>query len=99
MYPKELVLNKTGTDDLKTPILDLDIKIVHGEIQTSVYDKREDFGFCIVNFPWLDGDIPRLPSYGINISQLIRFARACTHISDFHSKNVQITKQLLYQGF
>ena len=40
-------------------------------IHTSVYDKRDDFGFPIVNFPWLSGDIPRLPSYGIYISQLV----------------------------
>ena len=79
--------------------LDLNIKIVNGEIHTSVYDKREDFGFNIVNFPWLDGDVPRLPSYGIYISQLIRYARACTNVLDFHSRNLQITKKLLGQGF
>ena len=52
---------------------------------TSVYDKRNDFGFPIVNFPWLSGDVPRLPSYGICISQLVRFARCCTNVLDFHS--------------
>ena len=36
----------------------------------------DDFDFDIVNFPFLDGDIPRRPSYGVYISQLIRFARA-----------------------
>ena len=99
IYPQELTLNKANTSDLKTPFLDLDIKIVNGEIQTSVYDKRDDFGFNIVNFPWLDGDVPRLPSYGIYISQLIRYARACTNVSDFHSKNIRITKKLLGQGY
>ena len=34
--------------------------------------KRDDFGFPIVNFPWLSGDVPRLPSYGVYISQLVR---------------------------
>ena len=52
-----------------------------------------------VNFPWLDGDVPRLPSYGIYISQLVRFARASSDISDFHSKNLQITSKLLSQGY
>ena len=64
-----------------------------------VYDKRDDFGFPIVNFPWLSGDVPRLPSYGIYISQLVRFARCCTSVSDFHSKNLQITSKLLTQGY
>ena len=53
----------------------------------------------IVNFPWLSGDVPRLPSYGIYISQLVRFARCCTSVLDFHSKNLQITSKLLTQGY
>ena len=53
----------------------------------------------IVNFPWLIGDVPRLSSYGIYISQLIRFARCCTYVFDFHSKNLQITSILLSQGY
>ena len=53
----------------------------------------------IVNFPWLSGDVPRLPSYGIYISQLVRFARCCTSVFDFHSKNLQITSKLLTQGY
>ena len=55
-------------------------------------------GFPIVNFPWLSGDVPRLPSYGIYISQLVRFSRCCTSVFDFHSKNHQITSKLLTQG-
>ena len=45
------------------------------------------------------GDVPRLPSYGIYISQLVRFARYCTSDLDFHSKNLQITSKLLTQGY
>ena len=69
------------------------------DLHTSVYDKRDDFGFPIVNFPWLSGDVPRLPSYGIYISQLVRFARCYTSVFDFHSKNLQITSKLLTQGY
>ena len=60
--------------------LDLKIKVIGSDIHTSVYDKRDDFGFSIVNFPWLTGDVPRLSSYGIYISQLVRFARCCTSV-------------------
>ena len=42
---------------------------------------------------------PRLQSYGIYISQLVRFARCCTSVLDFHSKNLQITSKLLTQGY
>ena len=42
-----------------------------------IYDKQDDFNFEIANFPFLDGDVPRFTSYGIYISQLIRFSRVC----------------------
>ena len=58
-----------------------------------------DFGFPIVNFPWLSGAVPRLPSYGIYISQLVRFARYCTGVFYFHSKNPQNTSKLLTQSY
>ena len=90
---------KANTSDKETSFLDLNIKVVGSNIHTSVYDKRDDFGFPIVNFPWLSGDVPRLPSYGIYISQLVRFARCCTSVFDFHSKNLQITSKLLTQGY
>ena len=94
-----LQLNKANTSDKETSFLDLNIKVIGSDIHTSVYDKRDDFGFPIVNQPWLSGDVPRLPSYGIYISQLVRFARCCTSVLDFHSKNLQITSKLLTQGY
>ena len=62
------------------------------------HDKYDDFGFPFINFPWLSGDVPRFPSYGVYISHLVRFARCCTSVSDFNSKNIQITSKLLPQG-
>ena len=59
----------------------------------------DDFGFPIVSFPWLSGDVPRLPSYGVYISQLVKFVRCCTSVSDFNSKNLQLTSKLLTQGY
>ena len=46
-------------------------------VSTKIYDKQDDFNFDIVNVPFLDGDVPQRPSYGVYISKLIRFARAC----------------------
>ena len=99
VYPAELPLNKANTSDKETSFLDLNIKLFGSGIHTSVFDKREDFGFPIANVPWLSGDVPRLPSYGIYISQLVRFARCCTSVVDVHSKNRQITSKLLTQGY
>ena len=53
----------------------------------------------IVNFPFLDGDVPRCASYGVYISQLIRFARVCNHVTDFNARNKCLTAKLLQQGY
>ena len=75
IYPTELQLNQANTSDKETSFLDLNIKIIGSDVHVSVYDKRDDFAFPIVNFPWFSGDVSRLPSYGVYISKLIRFAR------------------------
>ena len=64
-----------------------------------IYDKRDDFDFEIVNFPFLDGDVPRAASYGVYISQLIRFARVSSHLTDFNTRNKLLTAKLLNQGY
>ena len=63
IYPPELQLNKTNTSDTKAHFLDLHLSISNGFVSSKVHDKRDDFDFDIVNFPFLDGDVPRLPSY------------------------------------
>ena len=71
IYPSELQLNKANTSDTEAPFLDLHLSISNGFASSKIYDKRDDFDFDIVNFPFLDGDVPRRPSYGVYISQLI----------------------------
>ena len=52
-----------------------------------------------MNFPFLDGDVPRSTSYGVYISQLIRFARVSSHDDDFNTRNKVLTAKLLRQGY
>ena len=59
--------------------------------------KSNDSDFEIVNFPFLDGDVPRSLSYGVYISQLIRFARVCSSIDDFNNRTLFMTAKLLRQ--
>ena len=81
-YPTELQLNKANSSDTDAPFLDLSLSITNGTVSSKIYDKRDDFNFEIVNFPFLNGDIPRSPSYGVYISQLIRFARVCSIVDE-----------------
>ena len=79
--------------------MDLNMYISNGTVSTKIYDNQGDFDFDIVNFPFLDGDVPRRTSYGVNISQLIRFARASSNRSDFNYANKALTAKLLRQGY
>ena len=99
IYPKELQLNKANTSDTSASFLDLDLSIKNGIISSKIYDKRDDFDFKIVNYPNLGGDVPRATSYGVYISQLIRYARACSSVEDFNDRNRVITEKLLKQGY
>ena len=67
-------LNQANTSDTEAPFLDLHLSISNGFVSSN-YDRRDDLDFDIVNFPFLDGDVHRSTSYGLYISQLIRFAR------------------------
>ena len=99
IYPTELQLNRANSSDTEAPCLDLNLCISNGTVSTKIYDKRDDFDFNIVNLPSLDGDIPRHTSYGVYISQLIRFARASSNLSDFNYRNIALTAKLLGQGY
>ena len=65
--------------------MDLNLCISNGTVSTQIYDKRGDFDFDIVN--------------GVYISQLIRFARASSNLSDFNYSNKALTAKLLRQGY
>ena len=88
IYPTELQLNKANSSDTETPFLDLNVSITNGIVSSNIYDKQDEFNFEIVNFPFLDGDVPRSLSYGVYISQLIRFARVCSYVDDFNNRNL-----------
>ena len=75
------------------------MSISYDIVSTSIYDKRDDFEYEIINFPILDGDVYRSLSYGIYISQLIRFARASSHAADFNTPNKLLAQKFLKQGF
>ena len=87
IYPSELQPNKANTSETEAAFLDLHLSIFNDIVSTKIYDKREDFDFEIVNFPVLDGDVPRSMSYGVYISQLIRFAGASSYVTDFNIVN------------
>ena len=99
IYPSELQLNKANSSGTEAPFLDLHLTISDGFVSSKIYGKRDDFDFDIVNFPFLDGDIPRATSYEVYISQLIRFTSVPSHVADFNTRNQILTAKLLKQGY
>ena len=95
IYPTELQLNMANSSDTEVPFLDLTSPITNGIVFSKICDKQDNFNFEILNFPFLDGDVPRSPSYGVYIFQLIRFARVCSNVDDFNNRNLFLTAKVI----
>ena len=99
MYPAELEIKDT-TESNTSASLDLFLSIKSdGRLRTSLYDKRDDFNFHITNFPFLSSNITSSPAYGVFISQLIRYVRACSSYECFILKAARLSSKLLRQGY
>jgi hypothetical protein len=102
IYPIELEIKDTTDTDRSTSCVDIHLELdSEGRLGTKRYDKRDDFNFPIVNFLFICSNIPAAPAYGvyIYISQMIRYSRACGSYQDFIDRGLQLTRQLLNQGF
>ena len=86
--PTELQLNKANSSNTEALFLDLNLSITNSIVSSKIYDKLDDFNFEIVNFSFLDGDVPRSLSYGVYISQLFRIARVYSNVDDFNVINL-----------
>ena len=103
IYLPELQLTDTSTSSTEVCYLDIHIKTggTNTPFRISIYDKRDDFTFRIVNFPQMDSTIPATPAYGvyIYIYQMVRYARICTSKVDFMNSLRGLSLRLRQQGF
>jgi hypothetical protein len=84
IYPNELKIKDITECFTSASYLDVLLKLdTNGKITTQLYDKQDDFNSSIVNFPYLCSNIPASPAYGVCISQLIQYARACPTYDQF----------------
>ena len=84
-----------GVWDAGVSFLDLHWSVSGGFVGAEVFDRRDDFGFDIVNVPFLDGGLPRSASCGACFSRLVRFARVSGRVDDFDARNEVLTARLL----
>ena len=100
IYPPFLELkNATDAED-RTSYLDLLLyRGSAGELKTELYDKRDDFNFSIVNYPFISSNIPIRPAYGVYVSRLVAFGRACSDFEQFSIRHCQLATKLIRQGY
>ena len=75
------------------------VTIENGKYSNSLYDKRDNFNFTIVHFPYISSNIPSGPAYGVYISQLVRIGRICSDYSQFTMRHYKLTERLIHQSF
>ena len=99
IYPRELEIKLESSDPSNLSYLDLRIKSTNSNLAFSIYDKRDDFNFEIVNYPFSDSCIPKKSALGVYISQLLRYARICSFFQDFKVKSHALVLKLRNQGY
>ena len=63
---------------------------------TSIYYKRDEFNFHVTNFSFQSRNIPASPAYGVFVSQLIRYAQACSSYWCFILRTTRLSNK---QGY
>jgi hypothetical protein len=94
IYPIELEIKDIIDTDTSASYLDLHLEMdSEGRLRPKLYDKRDDFNFPIVNFLFICSNIPAAPAYGVYISQLIQYSRACGSYQDFLDRGLLLTRK------
>ena len=100
IYPKELTISETMESNSAASYLDpIFTRDKSNNITTKLFDKRDAFGFHIVNFPFMSGNIPSAPACGVHASQLFSYACCFSNYSDFLLRHKALVTGLLSQGY
>ena len=99
IYPCELQIKETTETAASSSYLDCYLYIDNGKLTTTLSDIRDDFNFPIVDFPFLSSNIPSAPAYGVYVSKIFRYARACSNYQDFMECGKVLTTKLLSHGY
>ena len=100
IYSKEFTISETTESISVASYLDLLFtRDKNNKIGTKLNDKRDTFGFQIVNNPFMSSNILSAPACGVYASQLIRYAGCCSNYIDFLSCLRALVTRLLSQGY
>lgn len=99
IYPTSLILNKENVGDDEAHVLDLNILVKDGQFNVSLYDKRDDFPFDIVQFIPIVSNMPVNTAYGVFGSQLIRYFRICNLFVHFETRVSRLVQSFVELGY
>ena len=99
IYPSELQLNMAKVEDTEASFLDLYLSILDRFVKTKTYDKRDDFDFDIVNFPFLDWMLLVRDPMEFIVFNLLVLLECPGHVDGFNTRNKVLTSKLLKQGY
>ena len=99
IYPQEMILKKTKLSPAVVNFLDAIISIYQGKFIFKLFDKRTEFNFNVINYPYTCGNVPNAPTHGIFVSQLIRFCNMNSIFKNYVTDCKNIYTKLVNQRF
>ena len=99
IYPVEMVLKKTNVSPQKVNFLDMTLSVYQGKFRYVCYDKRDDFKFEVISFPFMCGNLPLVQMHGLFVSQLLRYCTTNSTFNAFAKCSSKLYKKLVLQGF
>ena len=99
IYPTELKLENTNISKHKFTFLDLKVTLHKGVLKYNKFDKRETFPFNVISYPFVSGNVPKIPCYGVYMSQLIRLCQVTNESKSFTGQLKTLNEKLCNQGF
>jgi hypothetical protein len=99
IYGTSLKLDKSQTKNGRIPFLDLSIATGGRHDRINVYDKTDDFAFTVLKYGFADSNVSRRSGLQVLITQLIRFARITSTLTDFKRRTEDICYIMRKQGY
>ena len=98
IYPSELILKKEITSHRETTFLDLHLCINEGQIQTSLFDKRNSYNFNVVRFAYKSSNISSKMFFATISAEILRICRTTSSVAQFIKTSKVFLHRMLRQG-
>jgi hypothetical protein len=98
IYPQELVLNQENTVNTSATFLDLNIEVKGNIFEYKLFDKRNDFPFYIIRFPYKSSTIPKKMFFSTIQAELLRICRATSRFQSYLASCKPFLERMVKQG-